>query len=151
MTTPLARRIQTLAAVEISLVLVAVIVAGALLAFGFYIRTLSNELSGTHGALEASLRDDSVPNARAGATSPRRCSWTGSEIVFLDANTRVTVYRIIAPTPDPPSTYAVAAISPGDPRASGPLARGHTRPRDGLRAAVALRTRRKSLHCRQEQ
>ena len=40
--------------------------AGALLAFGFYIRTLSNELSGTLAQLEAALTHTPLPDARAG-------------------------------------------------------------------------------------
>lgn len=124
MTTRLARRIQTLAAVEISLVLVAVLVAGALLAFGFYIRTLSNELSGTLTQLKASLAHESLPNARAaGAFAASLLLGTGSEIVFLDANTRVTVYRRHRIDARPTVTIRVRGDLSGDPRPAGATAR----------------------------
>lgn len=124
MTTRLARRIQTLAAVEISLVLVAVLLAGMLLAFGFYIRTLSNELSGTMTQLRASLaREASLPNARAGGNfAASLLLGTGSEIIFLDANTRVTVYRLHRADARPVVTERSRGDLSGDPRASGPLA-----------------------------
>ena len=94
MTTRLARRLRSLAAVEISLVLAAVIVVGALLGFGVYIRTIQNELTGTLTQLQAALSRSSLPNARAGgAFAASLLLGAGSEIVFLDANTRVTVYR----------------------------------------------------------
>ncbi|MGB8908755.1 MAG: HAMP domain-containing sensor histidine kinase [Candidatus Cybelea sp.] len=124
MTSRLARRIRSLAAVEISLVLVAVIVAGVLLAFGFYIRTLSNELSGTMAQLQASLAHKSVANARdAGAFAASLLLGTGSEIVFLDANTRVTVYRLHRTDAKPTVTEHLRGDLSGDPRAAGPLAR----------------------------
>ena len=87
-TTRLARRIQTLAAIEISLLLAAVLLAGALLAFGFYIRTLSTELAGTLAQLRSSLAATPLPDARAGGNfAGSLLLGTGSEIVFLDANT----------------------------------------------------------------
>jgi len=55
MRTRLARRMQTLAAIEISIVLAAVILAGALFAFGAYVRSVSNELSGTLAQLQTAL------------------------------------------------------------------------------------------------
>ena len=124
MTTRLARRIQTLAAVEISLVLVTVLIAGALLAFGFYIRTLSNELSGTLTQLKASLAHEPLPNARAaGAFAASLLLGTGSEIVFLDADTRVTVYRRHRIDARPEVTVRVRGDLSGDPRPVGPTAR----------------------------
>jgi two-component system, OmpR family, sensor kinase len=124
MTTRLARRIQTLAAVEISLVLVAVLVAGALLAFGVYIRTLSNELSGTQAQLEASLARTRLSSAvEGGRFAASLLLGTGSEIVFLDANTRVTVYRLHRVDASPIVTVRSRGDLSGDPRASGPLAR----------------------------
>jgi signal transduction histidine kinase len=123
-TTRLARRIQTLAAVEISLVLVTVLILGALLAFGFYIRTLSNELSGTLTQLKASLANKPLPNARAaGAFAASLLLGTGSEIVFLDANTRVTVYRRHRIDARPVVTVRVRGDLSGDPRPVGPTAR----------------------------
>lgn len=123
MTTKLARRIQTLAAVEISLVLVAAIVAGALLAFGFYIRTLSNELSGTMAQLGASLARTSPADAPAGgAFAGALLLGTGSEIVFLDANTRVTVYRAHRADVRPTVSVRRRGDLSGDPRISGPVA-----------------------------
>lgn len=125
MTTRLARRIQTLAAVEISLVLVAVLVAGVLLAFGFYIRTLSNELTGTMTQLRASLAHAApLPNARAGGNfAASLLLGTGSEIVFLDANTRVAVYRLHRADPRPVVSVRSRGDLSGDPRASSPLSR----------------------------
>ncbi|MFY9884509.1 MAG: hypothetical protein WAK15_07015, partial [Candidatus Cybelea sp.] len=124
MTTRLARRIQSLAAVEISLVLVAVLVVGALLAFGFYIRALSNELSGTMAQLEGALAHKPISDARAGgAFAASLLLGTGSEIVFLDANNRVTVYRLHRTDARPTVTEHVRGDLSGDPRASGPLAR----------------------------
>jgi predicted PurR-regulated permease PerM len=124
MTTRLARRIQTLAAVEISLLLVAVLVAGALLAFGFYIRTLSNELSGTMAQLEAALAHKSVPNARAGGDFAASLLLSvGSEIVFLDATTRVTVFRVHRTDAAPVVTEHPRGDLSGDPHATGPFAR----------------------------
>ncbi len=124
MTTRLARRIRTLAAVEISLVLVAVLVAGALLAFGVYIRTLSNELSGTQAQLEASLARTLPRSAREGGRfAASLLLGTGSEIVFLDADTRVTVYRLHRADPSPIVTVRSRGDLSGDPHAAGPLAR----------------------------
>jgi two-component system, OmpR family, sensor kinase len=122
--TRLARRIQTLAAIEISLVLVAVLLAGALLAFGVYIRTLSNELSGTMAQLGASLATASPSSARAaGAFAGSLLLGTGSEIVFLDATTRVTVYRLHRVDARPVVTVRSRGDLSGDPHGSGPFAR----------------------------
>lgn len=124
MTTRLARRIQTLAAVEISLVLAAVLIAGALLAFGLYVRLLSNELSGTLAQLEGTLARRSLPDARAAGTfAGSLLLGTGTEIVFLDANTRVTVYRRHRTDVRPEVTVRVRGDLSGDPRPEGPAAR----------------------------
>ncbi len=124
MTTRLARRIQTLAAVEISLVLAAVIVAGALLAFGAYIRTLQNELAGTLGQLERALAQTSFPDARSGGEfAAKMVLGGGGAIVFLDANTRVTVYRQHRTDPQPTVAVRSRGDLSGDPRATGPLGR----------------------------
>jgi signal transduction histidine kinase len=123
-TTRLARRMQTLAAIEISLVLATVLLAGALLAFGFYIRALSNELSGTLTQLQTALTRTSFPNARAGGSfAASLLLGTGSEIIFLDGNTRVTVYRLHRADPQPIVTVRHRGDPSGDPHASGPLAR----------------------------
>ena len=124
MTTRLARRIRTLAAIEISLVLAAVLLLGALSAFGAYIRVLSNELSGTLTQLRAALAQTSLPNARAGGSfAASLLLGTGSEIVFLDANTRVTVYRLHRADPHPTVTVRHRGDLSGDPHPSGPFAR----------------------------
>lgn len=123
MMTKLARRIQTLAAIEISLVLVAAILAGALLAFGFYIRTLSNELSGTMTQLEASLARPAPTDAReGGAFAASLLLGAGTEIIFLDAGTRVTVYRQHRSDPRPVVATRRRGDLSGDPHVSGPLA-----------------------------
>ncbi|MGA9273471.1 MAG: hypothetical protein WBV67_08290, partial [Candidatus Cybelea sp.] len=124
MTSPLTRRIRTLAAIEISLLLVALLLAGALLAFGFYIRTLSNELSGTLAQLEAALTHTTLPDARAGGKfAASLLLGTGSEIVFLDANTRVTVYRMRRSDAAPVVRVRPRGDLSGDPHPSGPFAR----------------------------
>ncbi len=124
MQTRLARRIQTLAAIEISLVLAAVILAGALFAFGAYIRSLSNELSGTLAQLQTALERTSFPNARAGGTfAASSLLGSGSEIVFLDATTRVTVYRAHRTDARPVITVRPRGDLSGDPHASGPFSR----------------------------
>ena len=124
MNTRLARRIQTLAAIEISLVLVAVLLAGALFAFGAYIRTLSNELGGTLAQLQIALAKASPPNARAGGTyAASLLLGTGSEIVFLDSDERVTVYRLHRADARPTVTVRVRGDLSGDPHGSGPFAR----------------------------
>jgi signal transduction histidine kinase len=121
--TRLARRMQTLAAIEISLVLCAIILAGALLAFGAYIRTLSNELRVTQTQLESALAKTNLPDARAGGTfAASLLLQGGSEIVFLDSNTRVTVYREHRSEP-PTVTVRRRGDLSGDPSPSGPLAR----------------------------
>ncbi|MGC1380172.1 MAG: HAMP domain-containing sensor histidine kinase [Candidatus Baltobacteraceae bacterium] len=122
--TRLARRIQTLAAIEISLVLAAVILAGALLAFGAYTRTLSNELVGTLAQLERAMATSTLSDARAGgAFAATRLLGSGSAIVFLDANTRVTVYRVHRADPQPVVMVRSRGDLSGDPRATGPFAR----------------------------
>jgi two-component system OmpR family sensor kinase len=123
MTTRLARRIQTLAAIEISLLLAGVMLAGALLAFGFYIRTLSNELGGTLAQLEASIDGRALPNAQSGGRfAGELLLGTGTEIVFLDATTRVTVYRRHRADAEPVVAVRGRGDLSGDPRASGPFA-----------------------------
>jgi signal transduction histidine kinase len=124
MRTRLARRMQTLAAIEISIVLAAVILAGALFAFGAYVRSVSNELSGTLAQLQTSLIRTPLPDARAGgAFAASLLLGSGSEIVFLDANTRVTVYRAHRADPKPVVTVRPRGDLSGDPRASGQLSR----------------------------
>ena len=124
MTSPLTRRIRALAAIEISLLLVALLLAGALLAFGFYIRTLSNELSGTLAQLEAALTRTRLPDAQAGGKfAASLLLGTGSEIVFLDANTRVTVYRMRRSDAAPVVRVRPRGDLSGDPHPSGPFAR----------------------------
>jgi signal transduction histidine kinase len=121
--TGLARRMQTLAAIEISLVLCAIILAGALMAFGAYIRTLSTELRVTQTQLESALAKTTLPNARAGgAFAASLLLQGGSEIVFLDSNTRVTVYREHRSEP-PTVTVRRRGDLSGDPSPSGPVAR----------------------------
>jgi two-component system, OmpR family, sensor kinase len=123
-TTRLARRLRSLAAVEISLVLVALIVLGALLGFWIYMRTIQNELTGTLNQLEVSLSRASLPSARAGGSfAASLLLGAGSEIVFLDANTRITVYRAHRSDAQPTVTIRRRGDLSGDPRPRGPLAR----------------------------
>ncbi|MBV8724583.1 MAG: HAMP domain-containing histidine kinase [Candidatus Eremiobacteraeota bacterium] len=124
MNTRLGRRLQTLAAAEISLVLAIVILAGALIAFGAYIRSVSNELTGTLTQLQTSLARTSLPNAAAGGRfAASLLLGTQSEIVFLDATTRVTVYRRHRADPQPLVTVRSRGDNTGDPRTSGTFAR----------------------------
>lgn len=124
MKTRLARRIETLAAIEIALVLAAVILAGALFAFGVYIRTLSNELSGTLAQMQSVLARTPVHDARgAGAFAASLLLGSGSEIVFNDARTRVTVFRAHRADPRVIVTFRPRGDLSGDPQASGPFAR----------------------------
>lgn len=88
-----ARRMQTLAAVEIALVLVAIIVLGALFAFGLYIRSLSHELRVTSGAVVAELSENRAANApAAGRAIASRLVRAETEVIVLDADSRVTVF-----------------------------------------------------------
>jgi two-component system OmpR family sensor kinase len=115
---------QTLAAIQISIVLATVILAGALFAFGAYVRSVSNELSGTLAQLQTVLAHTSLPNARAGGMfAASLLLGNGSEIVFLDANTRVAVYRAHRTDPTPTVTVRPRGDLSGDPRAAGPLSR----------------------------
>ncbi len=115
---------QTLAAIEISIVLAAVILAGALFAFGAYVRSVSNELSGTLVQLQTALMRTSLPDARAGGVfAASLLLGSGSEIVFLDANTRVAVYRAHRTDPNPVVTVRPRGDLSGDPHPSGPLSR----------------------------
>src|SRR5690242_13302871 len=122
MTSKLARRIETLAAIEIALLLAAIIVAGALLAFGVYIRTLSNEITGTMAQLQGAVTHNQLPNARAGgAYAAALLLGNGSEIVFLDSNTRVTIYRMHRSDPRPVVQMRSRGDLSGDPHPTGAL------------------------------
>jgi two-component system, OmpR family, sensor kinase len=122
MTSKLARRIETLAAIEIALLLAAIIVAGALLAFGVYIRTLSNEITGTMAQLQGAVTHNKLPNARAGgAYAAALLLGNGSEIVFLDNNTRVTIYRMHRSDPRPVVQVRSRGDLSGDPHPTGAL------------------------------
>jgi signal transduction histidine kinase len=113
---------QTLVAVEISLVLAGAIVLGSLLAFGYYVRTLSTELRGTMTQLVAMLSTSPPDDARAaGAFAATRFLQSGTEVVFLDAASRVTVFR--EHRADLQSTIDVRRRGDlsGDPSATGPL------------------------------
>lgn len=124
MRTRLARRMQTLAAIEISIVLAAAILAGALLGFGAYIRSISNELSGTLAQLQAALTRTSLPDARAGGIfAASLLLGSDSEIVFLDANTRVAVFRERRTDSKPVVAIRHRGDLSGDPPVSGPLTR----------------------------
>jgi signal transduction histidine kinase len=140
-TTRLARRLQTLAAIEIALVLAGVILAGALVAFGIYIRSTSSELNGTLTQLQAALTRSPPRNARAaGAFASSLLLGAGSEIVFLDEATRVTVYRMHRADPKPTVTIHSRGDLSGDPHAPGLFGRVVV----GLATAFGLQ----SLHAR---
>jgi two-component system OmpR family sensor kinase len=135
--TRLARRIAELAAIEISVVLAVVILVGALLAFGAYIRSLSNELTGTMAQLQTALAQSTARDARAGgAFAASLLLGSNSEIVFLDANTRVTVYRAHRADPREIVTVRPRGDLSGDPQGSGPFARAIV----GLATAFGLQS-----------
>ncbi|HEV3092813.1 MAG TPA: HAMP domain-containing sensor histidine kinase [Candidatus Cybelea sp.] len=137
MRTRLARRIAELAAIEISVVLAVVILVGALLAFGAYIRSLSNELTGTMAQLQTALAQSTARDARAGgAFAASLLLGSNSEIVFLDANTRVTVYRAHRADPREIVTVRPRGDLSGDPQGSGPFARAIV----GLATAFGLQS-----------
>ncbi len=137
MRTRLARRIAELAAIEISVVLAVVILVGALLAFSAYIRSLSNELTGTMAQLQTALAHSTARDARAGgAFAASLLLGSNSEIVFLDANTRVTVYRAHRADPREIVTVRPRGDLSGDPHGSGPFARAIV----GLATAFGLQS-----------
>lgn len=118
----LARRMRTLAAVEISLVLVAVILIGALFAFGFYIRALNNELSGTVAQLDASLSGLSFANARAGGEfAASRLLQANVELIFFDSTRRVSVFRAHRADPKPVVNVRSRGDVSGSPSVPGPV------------------------------
>lgn len=124
MKTRFARRIAGLATIEIALVSAAVIIAGALFAFGVYVRGVSTELGGTLAQLQTAMAHASLPDAQAGgAFASSLLIGTTSEVVFLDATTRVTVYRERRGDPRPVVVVRPRGDLSGDPRAQGPLGR----------------------------
>lgn len=123
MKTRFAKRIQTLAAIEISLVLAAVIIAGALFAFGAYVRSISNELSGTLIQLQSTLANDAPSDAGTAAQfAASLLLGSSTEIIFNDATTRATVYRPHRAERLIVTTRPRGDLS-GDPQVSGPFAR----------------------------
>jgi signal transduction histidine kinase len=122
--TPLARRLYALGAVETSLILAGVIVAGALFAFGFYIRTLSNELAGTRTQLVRALGNVPFDDARAaGEFAASRLLQSNAELVFLDAASRVTVFRAHRADAAPTTDVRTRGDLSGDPETPGALSR----------------------------
>jgi two-component system OmpR family sensor kinase len=122
--TRFARRIAGLATIHIALVSAAVILAGSLFAFGVYVRGVSNELGGTRAQLQAAIGRTPLPDARAGGTfASELLIGNDSEIVFLDATTRVTVYREHRSDLRPVVVVRPRGDLSGDPRAQGPLGR----------------------------
>lgn len=120
----LARRMQTLAAVEIALLLAALIAAGALLAFGSYVRSLSTELRGTMTQLIGGLERTPLDGARAAGTfAATRLLQYGTEVVFLDATQRVTVFRLHRTDPQLTVDVRSRGDLSGDPSAASPFGR----------------------------
>jgi len=119
----LARRLQMLAAVEIALVLVVIIVVGALFAFGSYIRTLSHELQVTSNAVVAELTENRASNApAAGRSIASRLVRSETEVVVLDADSRVTVFYEHRNDAAPVELVRTRGDLSGNPPVSGPLA-----------------------------
>ena len=120
------------------------LVAGALLAFGFYIRTLSERTDRHADAAPGRAARNVASRTRdaGGDFAASLLLGTGSEIVFLDANTRVTVYRAASHrSATRSSTCAAAAIFRAIRARIGPARAGHSRAGDRVRpAAAATRT-----------
>jgi signal transduction histidine kinase len=124
--TRLAMRMLILAAFQIALVLVAVILAGALFGFGFYVRALSAEMALTQEHLVAALQR--APAARADARSGGEFVASqylpgDVEVIVLDATSRVAVYRLRRANPQPIVSVRGRADLSGEPHASGLIAR----------------------------
>jgi signal transduction histidine kinase len=122
----LARRLWLLAAVEVWLVLVAVILVGALLAFGAYVRSLSAEMQSTRGRLSAVLQQSTAAqrDARAAATAvAREYLPPAIAVIVLDASRRVVVYRAHRTDTRPVVTVRSRGDLSGEPRASSAGAR----------------------------
>jgi signal transduction histidine kinase len=122
----LARRMHALAAVEISIVLVCVIGAGTLLAFGYYVRTLSAEIAATSAQLGAAL--DQAPAAQRDASSgaafvSSRFVPSTVEVVVLDAASRISIYRLRRADPHPIIAERSRGDLSGDPHAAGIIGR----------------------------
>lgn len=114
---------QTLAAVEIGLVLVAIIIVGALFIFGSYIRTLSHDLRVTGGAVVAALSEAHAQNAAAaGRAIASRLVRAETEVVVLDADSRVTVFYQRRSDPAPVEFVRARGDLSGNPPVGGPLA-----------------------------
>ncbi|HEY1655097.1 MAG TPA: HAMP domain-containing sensor histidine kinase [Candidatus Tumulicola sp.] len=122
--TRLARRLHALLAIETSLILAGALALGGLFAFGFYIRSLSNELQGTRTQLTAALAQMPFDNARAAGTfaASRLLQW-GTELVFLDADSRVTVFRSHRADAAPTTDVRPRGDLSGDPEAPGAIGR----------------------------
>lgn len=119
----LGRRVQTLATVEIAIVLVALILAGALVAFGSYIRALSHELRVTTGAVVAALSENHPADATAaGKAIASRLVRTETEVVLLDADSRVTVFYARRNDAAPVEIVRARGDLSGNPSVSGTLA-----------------------------
>ncbi len=118
----LARRMQTLAAIQIALVLVALILLGALFAFGVYIRALSHELRVTSASVVAALSETRLANApAAGRAIASRLVRPETEVVVLDADSRVTVFYEHRNDAAPIELVRARGDLSGNPPVAGPL------------------------------
>lgn len=118
-----ARRMQTLAAVEIALVLIAIILLGALFSFGSYIRSLSHELRVTTGAVVAALTENRAANApAAGRAIASRLVRAETEVIVLDADSRVTVFYERRNDSAPVELVRARGDLSGNPPVTGALA-----------------------------
>lgn len=118
----LARRMQTLAAIEIALVLVALILLGALFAFGVYIRALSHELRITSASVVTALSESHPANApAAGRAIASRLVRVETEVIVLDADSRVTVFYERRSDAAPIELVRSRGDLSGNPPIAGPL------------------------------
>jgi two-component system, OmpR family, sensor kinase len=118
----LARRMQTLAAIEIALVLIALILLGALFAFGVYIRALSHELRATSASVVGELSETRPANApAAGRAIASRLVRVETEVIVLDADSRVTVFYEHRNDAAPIELVRSRGDLSGNPPLAGPL------------------------------
>ena len=133
--------------------LAAVIVAGALFAFGVYIRTLSNELSRNAGAAaDRSLTHTPLPDARAGGAFAASLLLGSGQRDRLSRceHARHRLSQLHRADPRPTVTVRARGDLSGDP-APGPARAVILGLATAFGLQSLLRARRQSLHHRQEQ
>ena len=152
MTTRLARRIQTLAAVEISLVLVAVLLGGALLGL-WLLYTRALQRAQRYDGAAAGVARANVAAERSRRRQLRRFAAAGHRQRDRFSRRQHPRDRL-SPASCRCSTGRDHTTTRRSFRRSArlwPTRARRPRARNGIRTSIALRARRKSLHHRQEQ